>query len=126
MYVHLGFDKGVLAMIRRGTDSQGDDIGQTKESAENDGDNFFVDCVDNHLSTTFANRWPFPRTPPQCFGGSRRGRQLAANLTLLNMECSNLEYKKVALEALSRSHTAARHTHFLASIDIQQLHFCNR
>ena len=66
------------------------------------------------------------RIPSGYSEGSRRGRQLAANLTLLNMECSNLEYKNVALEALSRSHTAARHTHFLASIDIQQLHFCNR
>ena len=41
--------------------------------------------------------------------------QLGANLALLNMEGLNLEYKKVAVEALSGSHTVARHTHFFAS-----------
>ena len=47
------------------------------------------------------------------------------------MEGLNLEYRKVVVEALSGSHTAARHTQFLhqdafdpQSIDIQQLHFC--
>ena len=60
----------------------------------------------------------------------RRGRQLGANVASLNMEGLSLEYRKVAVEALSGSHTAARHMQFLhqdafdpQSIDIQQLHF---
>ncbi len=42
-----------------------------------------------------------------------RRRRPGPTLALLNMEGLNLEYKKVVVEALCGSHTAARHTHFL-------------
>ena len=50
MYVHLGFDRG-SSHDAEGYRLTGETIDQTKESAENYGDSFSVDCVDNHLST---------------------------------------------------------------------------